>query len=65
MRDILPALYEWYAAGSPFGLATVVAVDRSAPATRARPWRSVRATRSWAVCPAAVSRARSSSWPGR
>ncbi|WP_328445103.1 XdhC family protein [Streptomyces sp. NBC_00386] len=31
MRDILPALYEWYAAGSPFGLATVVAVDRSAP----------------------------------
>ncbi|MCT9008000.1 XdhC family protein [Streptomyces rhizosphaerihabitans] len=31
MRDILPALYEWYAAGSPFGLATVVAVGRSAP----------------------------------
>ncbi|MET8131651.1 MULTISPECIES: XdhC/CoxI family protein [unclassified Streptomyces] len=31
MRDILPALYEWYTAGSPFGLATVVAVDRSAP----------------------------------
>ncbi|WP_328551939.1 MULTISPECIES: XdhC/CoxI family protein [unclassified Streptomyces] len=31
MRDILPALHEWYAAGSPFGLATVVAVSRSAP----------------------------------
>ncbi|MER5469876.1 XdhC family protein [Streptomyces sp. NPDC002685] len=31
MREILPALYEWYAAGTPFGLATVVAVDRSAP----------------------------------
>ncbi|WP_435223943.1 XdhC family protein [Streptomyces sp. Tue6028] len=31
MREILPALYEWYAAGSPFGLATVVAVSRSAP----------------------------------
>jgi xanthine dehydrogenase accessory factor len=31
MRDILPALYEWYTAGSPFGLATVVAVSRSAP----------------------------------
>ncbi|MFD9461109.1 XdhC family protein [Streptomyces sp. NPDC060027] len=31
MREILPALYEWYTAGSPFGLATVVAVDRSAP----------------------------------
>ncbi|MFJ6835900.1 XdhC family protein [Streptomyces sp. NPDC091209] len=31
MRDILPALYAWYAAGTPFGLATVVAVGRSAP----------------------------------
>jgi xanthine dehydrogenase accessory factor len=31
MREILPALGEWYAAGSPFALATVVAVSRSAP----------------------------------
>ncbi|WP_329535634.1 XdhC family protein [Streptomyces sp. NBC_01450] len=31
MREILPALDRWYAAGSPFGLATVVAVSRSAP----------------------------------
>ncbi|MDX3642730.1 XdhC/CoxI family protein [Streptomyces sp. MB09-02B] len=31
MREILPALGEWYAAGAPFGLATVVAVSRSAP----------------------------------
>jgi xanthine dehydrogenase accessory factor len=31
MRDILPALSAWYAAGSPFGLATVVGVSRSAP----------------------------------
>lgn len=31
MREILPALNRWYAAGSPFGLATVVAVSRSAP----------------------------------
>ena len=31
MRDILPALNRWYAAGEPFGLATVVAVSRSAP----------------------------------
>ncbi|WP_128374577.1 XdhC family protein [Streptomyces cavernae] len=31
MRDILPALSRWYAAGAPFGLATVVAVSRSAP----------------------------------
>jgi xanthine dehydrogenase accessory factor len=31
MREILPALYAWYTAGSPFGLATVVRVDRSAP----------------------------------
>ncbi|MFK0024576.1 XdhC family protein [Streptomyces sp. NPDC090798] len=31
MREILPALERWYAAGSPFGLATVVAVSRSAP----------------------------------
>ncbi|MFI6490220.1 XdhC family protein [Streptomyces sp. NPDC050564] len=31
MRDILPALNQWYAAGSPFGLATVVSVSRSAP----------------------------------
>ncbi|MGW1885684.1 XdhC family protein [Streptomyces sp. NPDC001970] len=31
MRDILPALSRWYAAGEPFGLATVVAVSRSAP----------------------------------
>ncbi|MEV6015447.1 MULTISPECIES: XdhC/CoxI family protein [unclassified Streptomyces] len=31
MRDILPALHGWYAAGSPFGLATVVAVGGSAP----------------------------------
>ncbi|MGW6461208.1 XdhC family protein [Streptomyces sp. NPDC055078] len=31
MREILPALSRWYAAGNPFGLATVVAVSRSAP----------------------------------
>ncbi|MFF3322618.1 XdhC family protein [Streptomyces sp. NPDC002889] len=31
MREILPALSRWYASGSPFGLATVVAVSRSAP----------------------------------
>lgn len=31
MREILPALHRWYTAGSPFGLATVVAVSRSAP----------------------------------
>ncbi|MFJ3669353.1 XdhC family protein [Streptomyces sp. NPDC090106] len=31
MRDILPALGAWYAAGTPFGLATVVGVSRSAP----------------------------------
>ncbi|MFE0728189.1 XdhC family protein [Streptomyces antibioticus] len=31
MREILPALSGWYAAGAPFGLATVVAVSRSAP----------------------------------
>ncbi|OIJ68873.1 XdhC family protein [Streptomyces mangrovisoli] len=31
MREILPALGRWYAEGSPFGLATVVAVSRSAP----------------------------------
>ncbi|MFF1300774.1 MULTISPECIES: XdhC family protein [unclassified Streptomyces] len=31
MREILPALSAWYAAGVPFGLATVVAVSRSAP----------------------------------
>ncbi|MEU1042117.1 XdhC/CoxI family protein [Streptomyces sp. NPDC005907] len=31
MREILPALSRWYAEGSPFGLATVVAVSRSAP----------------------------------
>ncbi|MER5600514.1 XdhC family protein [Streptomyces sp. NPDC002265] len=31
MRDIFPALSGWYAAGAPFGLATVVAVSRSAP----------------------------------
>jgi xanthine dehydrogenase accessory factor len=31
MREILPALDRWYAAGSPFGLATVVAVSRSTP----------------------------------
>ncbi|MFH9548112.1 XdhC family protein [Streptomyces sp. NPDC051445] len=31
MREILPALNGWYAAGVPFGLATVVAVSRSAP----------------------------------
>ncbi|MGW3917415.1 XdhC family protein, partial [Streptomyces sp. NPDC005070] len=31
MRDILPALHAWYTAGSPFGLATVVAVGDSAP----------------------------------
>ncbi|HZX39660.1 MAG TPA: XdhC family protein, partial [Streptomyces sp.] len=31
MREILPALNRWYASGSPFGLATVVAVSRSAP----------------------------------
>ncbi|MEU6576685.1 XdhC/CoxI family protein [Streptomyces sp. NPDC046805] len=31
MRENLPALERWYAAGVPFGLATVVAVSRSAP----------------------------------
>ncbi|WP_405887291.1 XdhC family protein [Streptomyces sp. NBC_01136] len=31
MREILPALNRWYAVGAPFGLATVVAVSRSAP----------------------------------
>jgi len=31
MRDVLPVLSEWYAAHEPFGLATVVAVSRSAP----------------------------------
>ncbi|MER6346865.1 XdhC family protein [Streptomyces sp. NPDC001595] len=31
MRDILPVLGGWYAAAEPFGLATVVAVSRSAP----------------------------------
>ncbi|MGW4975961.1 XdhC family protein [Streptomyces mirabilis] len=31
MREILQALKRWYAAGSPFGLATVVTVSRSAP----------------------------------
>ncbi|MFI5683274.1 XdhC family protein [Streptomyces sp. NPDC051636] len=31
MRDILPTLSGWYAAHVPFGLATVVAVSRSAP----------------------------------
>ncbi|WP_328675751.1 XdhC family protein [Streptomyces sp. NBC_00343] len=31
MRDLLPVLGGWYAAGAPFGLATVVAVSRSAP----------------------------------
>ncbi|MER5183544.1 XdhC family protein [Streptomyces sp. NPDC002896] len=31
MREILPALSRWYAQGSPFGLATVVVVSRSAP----------------------------------
>ncbi|NGO08984.1 XshC-Cox1 family protein [Streptomyces sp. HC44] len=31
MREILPALSRWYADGAPFGLATVVAVSRSAP----------------------------------
>jgi xanthine dehydrogenase accessory factor len=31
VREILPALSAWYAAGVPFGLATVVAVSRSAP----------------------------------
>ncbi|MFF1448458.1 XdhC family protein [Streptomyces sp. NPDC058274] len=31
MREILPALSRWYAGGEPFGLATVVAVSRSAP----------------------------------
>ncbi|MFJ9817535.1 XdhC family protein [Streptomyces sp. NPDC101151] len=31
MREILPALNRWYAAHVPFGLATVVAVSRSAP----------------------------------
>jgi len=31
VRDILPRLSEWYAARVPFGLATVVAVSRSAP----------------------------------
>lgn len=31
MREILPALRGWYAAGEPFGLATVVRVSRSAP----------------------------------
>ncbi|PWI41685.1 XdhC family protein [Streptomyces sp. ICBB 8177] len=31
MREILAGLSRWYAAGEPFGLATVVAVSRSAP----------------------------------
>ncbi|MFF5189221.1 XdhC family protein [Streptomyces sp. NPDC000345] len=31
MREILPVLNGWYAAGVPFGLATVVTVSRSAP----------------------------------
>ncbi|MFF4726907.1 XdhC family protein [Streptomyces mirabilis] len=31
MREILPALERWYAAGAPFGLATVVTVSRSTP----------------------------------
>lgn len=31
MREILPSLERWYAVGSPFALATVVAVSRSAP----------------------------------
>jgi xanthine dehydrogenase accessory factor len=31
VREILPVLRRWYAAGSPFRLATVVAVSRSAP----------------------------------
>ncbi|MET8111706.1 XdhC family protein [Streptomyces prasinus] len=31
MRDILPALTGWYAAGRPFGLATVVGASRSTP----------------------------------
>ncbi len=31
MRDLLPVLKRWYAAGVPFGLATVVATSRSAP----------------------------------
>jgi xanthine dehydrogenase accessory factor len=31
MRDILPMIGPWYAAGVPFGLATVVATSRSAP----------------------------------
>jgi xanthine dehydrogenase accessory factor len=31
MREILPALRRWYESGTPFGLATVVAVSRSAP----------------------------------
>ncbi|MEY9846517.1 xanthine dehydrogenase accessory factor [Streptacidiphilus sp. BW17] len=31
MREILPALRRWYAAGAEFGLATVVGVTRSAP----------------------------------
>ncbi|MEU8590104.1 XdhC/CoxI family protein [Streptomyces sp. NPDC048664] len=31
MREILPSLNGWYAAGRPFGLATVVGVSRSAP----------------------------------
>ncbi|MFD8232528.1 XdhC family protein [Streptomyces sp. NPDC059696] len=31
MREVLPVLGRWYAAGVPFGLATVVGVSRSAP----------------------------------
>ena len=31
MREVLPALRRWYAAGAEFGLATVVGVTRSAP----------------------------------
>ncbi|HSV67379.1 MAG TPA: XdhC/CoxI family protein [Mycobacteriales bacterium] len=31
MRDVLGSLRDWYATGRPFGLATVVAVTRSAP----------------------------------
>ena len=31
MRDLVPALTEWFAAGRQFGLATVVEVSGSAP----------------------------------
>jgi len=65
MRSILPALKPVVCGGSPFGLATVVAVSRSTPRDRERPWPWARTTRSWAACPGGCVEARSSSWPRR